>query len=260
MEKKWEGRIETKKPLLKRLRSRKAGDSALAWQNDAGLASHVVSNHYQKRGLAMATDKHSSVPEGFKEIPGYGGRYFINENGDVWSIAIAKLMSQQRDEKHPYPWLLLRCNDGKNRTIAVHRMMGRTWLELPPGPIGSKKGQYCINHKDGDKCNNNVANLEWVTCEENVRHAWTNGLNQSIGENSPVAKLNSIEVRQIRKDFIDGKSLSSLASEHNMSIQGIHDICRFRRWKTQDADLLVAMKQRSSSIFIDRLIERELNS
>jgi hypothetical protein len=203
----------------------------------------------------MATNKHSSVPAGFKEIPGYDGRYFINEKGEVWSVAARRLMSQQWDEKHPYPWLLLRCSDGKLRTVAVHRMMGRTWLELPPGLIGSKKGEYCINHKDGNKQNNNATNLEWITCEENVRHAWITGLNQSAGEKSSNTKLKSAEVRRIRKDFISGKSLSSLANEYKMSVQGIHDICRFRRWKSQDLDLLVAMKERSSSVFIEKLID-----
>jgi len=202
----------------------------------------------------MATNKHSSVPAGFKEIPGYAGRYFINEKGEVWSVFAKRLMSQQWDEKHPYPWLLLRCGDGKLRTVAIHRIMGRTWLELPPGPIGSKKGEYCINHKDGNKQNNNVANLEWITCEENVRHAWETGLNQSIGEKSCSTKLKSTQIRQIRKDFISGRSLSMLADEYCMSVQGIHDICRFRRWKTQDLDLLAPMKERSSSVFIDKII------
>lgn len=203
----------------------------------------------------MAEYKHNSVPAGFKEIPGYYGRYFINESGEVWSVAARRLMSQQWDEKHPYPWLLLRCSDGKLRTVAVHRMMGRTWLESPPGLIGSKKGEYCINHKDGNKQNNNATNLEWITCEENVRHAWITGLNQSAGEKSSNTKLKSAEVRLIRKDFISGKSLSSLANEYKMSVQGIHDICRFRRWKSQDLDLLVAMKERSSSVFIEKLID-----
>jgi len=203
----------------------------------------------------MAEYKHSNVPTGFKEIPGYDGRYLINEKGEVWSVAARRLMSQQWDEKHPYPWLLLRCSDGKLRTVAVHRMMGRTWLELPPGLIGSKKGEYCINHKDGNKQNNNATNLEWITCEENVRHAWITGLNQSAGEKSSNTKLKSAEVRRIRKDFISGKSLSSLANEYKMSVQGIHDICRFRRWKSQDLDLLVAMKERSSSVFIEKLID-----
>jgi hypothetical protein len=54
----------------------------------------------------MATDKHSSVPAGFKEIPGYDGRYFINENGEVWSAFKKGLMSPQTDATHPYPFTI----------------------------------------------------------------------------------------------------------------------------------------------------------
>ncbi len=204
----------------------------------------------------MATDKHNSVPAGFKEVPGYSGRYFINENGDVWSVAKKGLMSQQWDDEHPYPWLFLRCEDGKWRTICVHRMMGRIWLQLPPGPIGSKRGEYCINHKDGNKTNNHISNLEWITAEENVIHAWSTGLNKGIGENSVSTSLKSYQVREIRKEFIKGATLADLASAYKMSAQGIHDICRFRRWKHQDHDLLLEMQRRSSSVFVRKLIQK----
>lgn len=51
----------------------------------------------------------------------------------------------------------------------VHRLVGKFFVE------GYKEGLH-INHKDGDKLNNYYKNLEWVTNEENVRHAWKNGL------------------------------------------------------------------------------------
>ena len=203
----------------------------------------------------MAESNHSSVPEGFKEIPGYAGKYFINEQGEVWSIVKRALMSQQWDEKHPYPWLFLLCEDGKRRTICVHRLMGKTWLPLPPGKIGSRRGEYCINHKDGNKLNNHLNNLEWITTEENLKHAWQTGLNQSTGENSSCAKVNSSQVRMMRELFAQGNSLNSLAQSFNLSVQGVHDICRYRRWKHQDHDLLHQIKKRSSSAFIDDMLQ-----
>ena len=53
--------------------------------------------------------------EGFKEIPGYDGRYFINEQGQVWSVAKGRLMSPQTDATHPYPWVLLTRPDKKKQ-------------------------------------------------------------------------------------------------------------------------------------------------
>lgn len=51
----------------------------------------------------------------------------------------------------------------------VHRLVGKYFVE-------GYSEELHINHKDGDKLNNHHSNLEWVTNEENVRHAWKNGL------------------------------------------------------------------------------------
>jgi hypothetical protein len=248
--------MKTKKPPLRRLRSRKVGDSALAWQNDAGLASHVVSNHYQKDGLAMATDKHSSVPEGFKEIPGYGGRYFINESGDVWSVFKKGLMSIQTDATHPYPWLLLIRVDGKKRPTAVYRLMRITWMPSAPGEVGTGRGKWCVNHKDGNKLNSHIDNLEWVTNEQNLSHAWHTGLkNDFIGEARKNTIFTGDQVRQIRLRLILGEKVKSLAEEHNCSVSAIKNVQKYHSWKHQDWDLIKQMMQVCESKLLPAMLE-----
>ena len=59
--------------------------------------------------------------------------------------------------------------DGKRKTVRVHRLVAKEFIPNP-------SDKPVINHKDGDKYNNNVSNLEWVTSKENSRHAWENGL------------------------------------------------------------------------------------
>lgn len=59
--------------------------------------------------------------------------------------------------------------DGKRKTVRVHRLVAKEFIPNP-------SDKPAINHKDGDKYNNNVSNLEWVTSKENSRHAWENGL------------------------------------------------------------------------------------
>lgn len=49
--------------------------------------------------------------------------------------------------------------------------------------VGNIPDEMVVNHKDGNKHNNNITNLEIVTNEENVRHAWENGLTNK--ENNP---------------------------------------------------------------------------
>jgi hypothetical protein len=55
----------------------------------------------------------------------------------------------------------------------LHREVAKAFL---PNPYGLPQ----VNHKDGDKTNNNASNLEWVTNSQNARHAIDNGLWDSV--------------------------------------------------------------------------------
>lgn len=54
-------------------------------------------------------------------------------------------------------------HDGKLRNVRLHRLVARTYIPNP-------KNKPHVNHKDGNKENNNVSNLEWNTPSENERH------------------------------------------------------------------------------------------
>ncbi|NDE45928.1 MAG: hypothetical protein EB006_07785 [Betaproteobacteria bacterium] len=188
----------------------------------------------------MATDKHSSVPEGFKEIPGYGGRYFINENGDVWSVIRCRLMSKTLNAKKMYLTVPLSREGERMRPRLIHHLMAVTWMEKCPGERGAARGKYQINHKDGDKHNNSLDNLEWVKHEQNLRHAWENGL-QCAGENRPNAQFTSEEVRQIRLRLIEGEKCKAISTEFGVNIGSVKKIQQYISWKRQDWDLIEPM-------------------
>jgi hypothetical protein len=63
------------------------------------------------------------------------------------------------------------CNKGKNRRKSVHSLVAEAFL--PPSD------KAVVNHKDGNKLNNDVSNLEWTTIKENVEHAFVNGLHNN---------------------------------------------------------------------------------
>ena len=64
--------------------------------------------------------------------------------------------------------------NGKKYNRRVHRLVLQTFEPIP------NYESMTVNHKDGDKLNNGLDNLEWMTQKENINHAWETGLFDSI--------------------------------------------------------------------------------
>jgi hypothetical protein len=203
----------------------------------------------------MASSNHSSVPAGFKEIPGYNGRYFISQEGQVWSALSSKILSQHFDAPKHYLTVLINQQKGKRaRPKKIHCLMGIAWLGEAPGTVGIGGDKYCINHKDGNKLNNHVDNLEWITNSENLCHAWENNLH-AHGENCSQSQFTSEQVREIRLRLLLGKTVKMLAEEFEVSIPSIKKIQQYVAWKRQDWDLVKPMMQICNSKYLQITID-----
>lgn len=97
----------------------------------------------------------------------------------------------------------------------VHRLVAEKYI---PNPLNKKT----VNHKDGDRTNNNVENLEWNTIAENLKHARDNKL---WGENIiKKRKLTHQQVDEIRKKYVPYKySYYKLAEEYGVNYRTIYD-------------------------------------
>ena len=102
--------------------------------------------------------------EKYKDIPGYEGRYQITTWGRVYSVVSEKFMRQDVNEKG-YLRVDLFDECGKRKHHRVHRLVANAFIANP-----ENKPQ--VNHIDGNKQNNSVTNLEWVTDEENKTHQY----------------------------------------------------------------------------------------
>lgn len=110
-----------------------------------------------------------NIIERWKRIPNYS-------NYECSTLGHVRRIDTQRQLK---PWLQnngylvvrVRGNDQIVKSWLVHRLVALTWLRKP------LKYKVCVNHIDGNKQNNVVDNLEWVTNSENILHARRNGLN-----------------------------------------------------------------------------------
>lgn len=77
--------------------------------------------------------------------------------------------------------------DGRHRVFTVHRLVACAFI---PNPENKKE----INHIDGNKENNSVENLEWVTPSENALHAFRNGLRTPISSKAVMVERQNGEI------------------------------------------------------------------
>lgn len=109
------------------------------------------------------------------DIVGFEGLYQVSNEGNVKSIRNNITLKTHKDNRG-YPAVRLSVN-GKLTRKRLHRIVAEHFLPNP-----SKKPE--INHKDGNKLNNHVSNLEWCTHLENVQHAHKTGLMTKLAPKS----------------------------------------------------------------------------
>lgn len=80
------------------------------------------------------------------------------------------------------------------KTVTVHRVVAKEFIPNP-------KGLPYVNHKDGNKANNSITNLEWVTASENLKHAYRMNLKSEKGEKNGRHKLTESDVEFIRANY-----------------------------------------------------------
>jgi hypothetical protein len=168
------------------------------------------------------------MAEIWKDIKGYENLYQISTFGRVKSfprkgtVKYIKILKQAKDSSG-YSQVCLTKNKTKI-SKAIHKLVALHFIK-------GKKDKIQINHKDGNKENNNVINLEWVSQLENKKHAVINNL-VSYGEKHHSAKLKQIDVLKIRriKDFKNQELKKLTAKKYAVSIFTINDILKKRTW------------------------------
>lgn len=103
------------------------------------------------------------VPDG-KIMTGYPN-YIITQDGRVYNSKRKLFLTPSKSDSG---YMFIGLSDGKKRTtFSVHQLVASLFLENP--------NNYTeVNHKDSDKSNNNIDNLEWISRSDNMKHMFKN--------------------------------------------------------------------------------------
>lgn len=163
------------------------------------------------------------VIEVWKVIKDYPN-YLISSLGNVYSLNKKRILKLQTD-KNGYKVTAL-INEKGRKLLKVHRLVAQNF-------ISNKKNKQQVNHKNGDKSDNRVQNLEWTTPSENVKHSYDKlgrkpNINSQKGEKNGNSKLTWEQVKKIR----EGKECAKYyADKFNISKSMINTIRRGEAWK-----------------------------
>lgn len=139
---------------------------------------------------------------GWEAVKGYNGNYLISKQGDVYSVRNNKLIKPFVSAAYKQVELNL---NGKATKHLIHRLVAQAYIPNP-------NNFPCVNHKDGNKLNNDVSNLEWCNYSNNMRHASNTGLLHTKGSNNPASKLTEEDVKYIRSVYKKGDKEFGLCS------------------------------------------------
>jgi hypothetical protein len=130
-----------------------------------------------------------------------------------------------------YLEVIIRKNS-KSTAKIVHRLVAKTFLS-------NFENKPQVNHIDGNKQNNSLENLEWVTNSQNQKHAYLLGLQPSrAGEMNNNTTLKNRDVGNLKEIYNSGKTASEVSKITGVSIQIIRSIIYGRTWKTDFTSLL----------------------
>jgi len=156
----------------------------------------------------------------------FQNNYYASKDGHIYSTNYTeepkKLNAFLR--KDGYVAVAIHGKGIKRRTVRVHRIIAQAYILNP-----ENKPQ--VNHLDGNKSNNAVSNLEWVTAKENTKHAWDTGLStfavKSLETTKGLRKLSFKDAESIRDRYkprckING--LRALSREYGIDKQSVKKI------------------------------------
>lgn len=195
------------------------------------------------------------IPDGYRLAPGIP--YFaVNENGDVFNLKTNKKAAVHRTNGYHFVNVNLK---GKTLNYYVHRLVALAFIPVPE-EVSTATPDPEVNHKNGNKDDNTVDNLEWVTAKQNIKHSIDTGLcgfNKVLAKNlltneivkypsyHEVARQFSISTKKLKR-HLDSNMAGTLTKSY-WTFKYEND----QRWPELDSDQIIEDRwERSYGIWI----------
>lgn len=181
------------------------------------------------------------INEYYANIKGYENLYQISNYGTIKSVdkvvknnngyrtIKGRILTPQIDKKGYYRIGLTK--NHKQKFYLVHRLVAETF-------IPNVYNEPIINHKNGNKLDNHISNLEWCTQQYNIQHAYNTGLKIGVsaehkGKYNPNVKLNEQDVLNIRNDKNNGINIKDSYNKYKEKItfKGFQNVWFGYTWK-----------------------------
>ena len=152
----------------------------------------------------------------YRYVPGYEGLYMVNRNGDI--ITLRNKNGRYGTKIKPYIdqdgycRVALYPKDGKRLYIGVHKVVAMTFLENP-------NNCRMVNHKNYNRSDNRVSNLEWCTPQENIN--WSKAHLNGYGHKKVIGT-------RVNGDSVTYNSLSDAARATGVCVSNITRCCKGR--------------------------------
>lgn len=169
--------------------------------------------------------------EQWRDIPGFEGYFQVSDMGGVRRIAHSDQYRRKanlgpatfKPNKRGY-WEVMLARPKFRRLYLVHRVVMLAFVG--PCPEGLQ-----VNHKNGDKRDNRLSNLEYVTGSENMRHASAMGKLNHAGMRGPSRKVSDQDVLLMRSLLRRGLTVKEVSQLSKLSISQVRRIQKGQSWQ-----------------------------
>lgn len=157
-------------------------------------------------------------------VVGFEGLYEVSSYGRVKSLNYRRTKQEKiiKQEKDRYGYLIINiCKNGKRKIIRVHRLVAKAFIDNP-------NNLETVNHKNEDKTDNRIDNLEWLSRADNIRYGTAQerrilNINyQSRTKNTNWKAISEKKSKVVYQYSIDGKLIKIWASTQECGINGYH--------------------------------------